>query len=133
MSLWTYRSRKLQTSILGIIFKYALILQSDSQNGVVIKTYIARLISLSAPCVFYGHAPSLLEDKYIITSARGNTENIVRLRPISSSAFGLVGHGTQKCFIFPYSTRTCVITYYIPMPTAYRTLNHAQEPRAYGR
>ena len=35
------------------IFKYALILQSDSQNGVVIKTYIARLISLPASCVFY--------------------------------------------------------------------------------
>ena len=35
------------------IFKSALILQSDWQNGVVIKTYIARLISLPASCVFY--------------------------------------------------------------------------------
>ena len=35
------------------IFKYALIHQSDWQNGVVIKTYIARLISLPAYCVFY--------------------------------------------------------------------------------
>ena len=49
------------------IFKCALILQSDSQNGVVIKTYIAWLISL--PCVLcvLCHAPSLLEDKYVIT------------------------------------------------------------------
>ena len=51
------------------IFKYALILQSDSQNGVVIKTYIARLISL--PCVLcvLCHVPSLLEDKNVITRA----------------------------------------------------------------
>ena len=55
--------------IIPFIFKYALILQSDSQNGVVIKTYIARLISLPASCVFYGYAPSLLEDKYVITRA----------------------------------------------------------------
>ena len=33
--------------------KYMLILQSDLQNGVVIKTYNARLISLPASCVFY--------------------------------------------------------------------------------
>ena len=59
----------LKKRTLTIIFKYALILQSDWQNGVVIKTYIARLISL--PCVLcvLCHAPSLLEDKYVITCA----------------------------------------------------------------
>ena len=49
---------------------FALILQSDVQNGVVIKTYIVRLISLPASCVFYGHAQSLLEDKYVILEIR---------------------------------------------------------------
>ena len=68
-----------------IIFKYALTLQSDSQNGVVIKTYIARLISLPASCVFYGYAPSLLEDKNVITRVLlVDTENIARLHPISN-------------------------------------------------
>ena len=41
------------TLVFWIIFKYALILQSDLQNRVVIKMYIARLISLHASCVFY--------------------------------------------------------------------------------
>ena len=31
----------------------------------------------------------------------------------SASAFGLVGYGTQKRYIFPYTTRACVITYNI--------------------
>ena len=39
--------------IIIIIFKYALIHQSELQKGVVIKTYTARLISLPASCVFY--------------------------------------------------------------------------------
>ena len=48
----------------------------DSQNGVVIKTYIPRLISLPASYALYGHAPSLLEDKYSYhTRARGNTKS----------------------------------------------------------
>ena len=66
-----------QGEIISFIFKYALIHQSGLQNDVVIKTYIARLISQSASCVFY----VTLEDKYVITRTRGNTENIARLRP----------------------------------------------------
>ena len=43
--------------------------------------------------------------------AHGNTENIARLRPISNTPFGLVRYGTQKHYIFLYSTHACVITY----------------------
>ena len=52
--LWFWMvNTQCQPAVWNLIFKYALILQSDSQNGVVIKTYIARLISLPASCVFY--------------------------------------------------------------------------------
>ena len=47
-----------------------------------------------------------------------NTENIARLRPTSNTAFNLVEYGTQKPYIFPYSTRACVITYIVSMPCA---------------
>ena len=41
-----------------------------------------------------------LEDKRVITQARGIRKNIARLRPISNSAFGLIGYWTQKRYIF---------------------------------
>ena len=58
--------------------------------------YCTANITTCVLCVLC-HAPSLLEDKYVIT-------NIARLCPISNSAFVLIGYGTQKRYIFPYST-----------------------------
>ena len=56
-----------------------------------------------------------LEDKHLFviyhTCARGIQKNIACLRPMSNSAFSFVGYGTQKRYIFLYSTHACVITY----------------------
>ena len=89
-----------------------LILHSSLQNGVVIKTYTARL-SLPASCVSYVTRQVCLKINTLSHARVGNTENIACLHPISNSAFGWVGYGTQKRYIFPCSTRACVITYYV--------------------
>ena len=56
-----------------------------------------------------------LEDKIIITCATvsWNTKKYSATASIYNSVFDLVGYGMQKHYIFLYSTRDCVITYYI--------------------
>ena len=72
---------------------------------------LPRLISLPASCVFYVTRQVCL--KINMLSHVEIQKNIARLGPISNSAFSLVGYRTHKRYIFPYSTRTCVITYNI--------------------
>ena len=86
-----------------------LILQADLQSS-DINLYCMAHITTCVLCVLC-HASSLLEDKYVITSARGNTgKKNAHLRPISNMAEGRVRYWTQKRYIFPYSTRACVVT-----------------------
>ena len=98
---------KIQTIVITLfIFNYALIPQSNLQNGVV--------ISPTASCVLC-HASSLLEVKYVITRALVEIrKNIVVCVPYSTWP-DFVGYGTQKLYIFPYSTPACVITHNIIM------------------
>ena len=79
----------------------------------VIKTYIARLISV--PCEFcvLSQALSLLEDKYVITRALGKYGKYSASASHIQLGLGLVGYWTQTRYIFLYSTRACVITYNI--------------------
>ena len=95
--------------IKAIIFKYALILQSDCQNGVVIKTYIARLISLHASCVFYVTRQVCLKIN-TLSHARS-----WKYGKYSSSASHI--SRDAEAHIFPYFTCACVITYNIVTET----------------
>ena len=84
----------------------AIPLQSDLQKGVVIKTYIVRLISLPASCVFYFTRQFCLKI---------NTLSHARSWKYGKYSAYNMGYGTQTRYIFPYFTRACVITYIINM------------------
>ena len=72
-----------------------LILQSDLQNGVVIKTYIAWLISLPAFCVFYVTRQVCLKINTLSHKREWNTEKYSASASISNEAEGRFGYGTQ--------------------------------------
>ena len=75
--------------------------------------YCTANITTCVLCVLC-HAPSLLEDKYVITRTLVVIWKIKCVcLPYPTRPFALVGYGAQKRYIFTYSTCACGITYSI--------------------